>query len=393
MTAQRGDLLICSWGDTIEAHEIQTHSGRQIVGDIPEWNLSTEESIRQNFSRWRKEHELFGIIWRQERWLVEFAELEANARKRPILDTIRNVDDAQIATSAARDVGLPVYCYFNAYDEGMPPHVPNYTHREYDWESRFFTKNSDYYACDRNWQKKHWGVPEYAYPEVREYKCQELSYFLDNYTWDGVYISTRGHRMPAEHGDQYGFNRPVVDAYRERFGVDILTENFDLEAWRRLRGEFLTQYFRDVRRIVNDRGLKLIVGVPPGDYFGPPIGNLFLDWRTWISEKIVDGLIVGHANVVEPEHVGKHLQMGYGYLTSFHHGEWGLPPLPELLEKEYGPLCNEHDTGLWASLTIRQRLADLYGKVYTNETLRAIPNLSGLQWEVYGLGDEMLHLK
>ena len=67
------------------------------------------------------------------------------------------------------------------YDEGMPPHADNYTHGRYPWESTFFREHPDYYACDRDWQKRHWGVPEYAYPEVREYKLRELAHLVDRY--------------------------------------------------------------------------------------------------------------------------------------------------------------------------------------------------------------------
>ena len=373
MALDKGDLLMCSWGDSAEA-------------DRPEWRLDTEESIRDAFAEWREKYHLFAILWRQERWLARFAEIEpVSRRERQLYETVHNVDDARVATSAAKDVGIPIYCYVDVYDEGQPPHRPGFTHGVFDWQSKFFAQHPEYYACDRNWEKKQWGVPEYAYPEVRQYKREELRYFLDNYDWDGVYISTRGHRIAAEHGDQYGFNRPVADAFRERYGVDILTENFDLEAWRRLRGEFLTQYFRDVRELVNERGLKLMVGVPPGDHFGPPIGNLFLEWRKWIEERIVDGIVVGHANVV-----GKHVQTGYGYVSSYFHGEWGLPPLPELLEEEYGPLCEKNQVRLWAGLQSRARLAREYGKIYTNEMLRAVPNVTGLQWSIAGKGDWML---
>ena len=177
----------------------------------------------------------------------------------------------------------------------------------------------------------------------------------------------------------------MATAFKERYGVDILTQNFDLEAWRRLRGEFVTRYLRDVRALCEERNLALGIGVPPGDYFGPPLGNLYLDWRTWVSDRIIDFIVIGHANVV-----GRHLRMGYGYLTSYHEGEFGLPPLPEILAREYAPLCQKHQVGLWASLMIRLRLARAYGKKYTNEMLRSIPGVNGLRWSWASKGDLML---
>ena len=172
----------------------------------------------------------------------------------------------------------------------------------------------------------------------------------------------------GEHGDQYSFNPPGAEAFKECCGVDVLPQNFGLEAWRRLRGEFITEYLRDVRRHCDERGLTLGIGVPLGDYFRPPLGNIFLDWRTWVQEKIIDFITPGHANVV-----GKRLRIGYGYVSSYFEGECGLQPLPELLADEYGPLYTEHGVDTWASLMIRERLAKVYDRKYTNEMLRAIP--------------------
>ena len=370
----KGDLMMCSWGDTL-------------VSEREEHRLNTPERIRDALLGWKEAYGLTALVWRQERWVVELAERDPRRFEyRPVEDLpIDEVDDAEVATQAAREAGISIYCYVNMYDEGMPPHVDNYTHGRYPWESTFFREHPDYYACDRDWQKRHWGVPEYAYPEVREYKLRELAHLVDRYEWDGVYVATRGHRMPAEHGDQYGFNRPVAEAFWQRYGVDILTQNFDLEAWRRLRGEFVTEYLREVRKFCDERGLGLGMGVPPGDYFGPPVGNLHLDWRTWVRERLLDFIVPGHANVV-----GSHLRMGYGYLTSYFEGELGQRPLPELLADEYGPLCREHGVGLWVSLMIRERLAKVYGRKYTNEMLRSIPGVNGLFWSWANRGDRML---
>ena len=181
MALDKGDLLMCSWGDAAEA-------------DRPEWRLDTEESIRDAFAEWREEYDLFAILWRQERWLAGFAEIEpVSRRERQLYETVHNVDDARVATSAAKDVGLPIYCYVNVYDEGQPPHRPGYTYGVFEWQSKFFAQHPEYYACDRNWEKKQWGVPEYAYPEVREYKREELTQIHRLMRTDGVLDCLLGH--------------------------------------------------------------------------------------------------------------------------------------------------------------------------------------------------------
>ncbi len=384
INGMKGDLLLCSWGDTLQAER-------------EEYRLNTPERIRDAFIEWKDKYDLAGVLWRQERWLDKFAKIHPHAYRKvskygeavqeaDAYELAHSVDDAVVAVEAARQAGIKIFCYIDMYDEGQPFHVDSWSNKNYYWESKFFSKHPEFYACDRIWQSKHWGVPEYAYDQVRHYKCrEELAYLVDNYSWDGVYISTRGHRLSAVHGDQYGFNEPVVSAFAERYGVDILTQNFDLEAWRRLRGEFVTQYIREVRTLCEERSLELGIGVPPGDYFGPPLGNLYLDWRTWVQDRLIDFIVVGHANIV-----GRHLRFGYGYLNSFFEGEFGLPPLPKILANDYAPLCQKNQVGLWVSLMIRQRLAQVYGKPYTNEMLRGIPNVNGLQWSWASKGDQML---
>ena len=140
-----------------------------------------------------------------------------------------------------------------------------------------------------------------------------------------------------------------------------------------------------MRKLCDERNLPLGIGIPPGDHFGPPVGNIFIDWRTWVREKIVDFIVPGHANVV-----GKKHRMGYGYVSSYFEGEFGLRPLPELLAEEYSPLCQQHGGGLWAHLMIRERLAKVYGRKYTNDMLRAIPSMNGLMWSWAAKGDRML---
>jgi len=138
--------------------------------------------------------------------LAKLAKIDPRAydRSPQVYGTLHEVDDAEVATEGARRAGIKIYCYVDLYDEGQPPHVDAYTHDWFGWESKFFAEHPEYYACDRLWEKRHWGVPEYSYQEVRDYKCrEELAYLVDNYQWDGIFISTRGHRMPAEHGDQY----------------------------------------------------------------------------------------------------------------------------------------------------------------------------------------------
>ena len=159
---------------------------------------------------------------------------------------------------------------------------------------------------------------EYAYPDVRRYTIRRILSALGDYDFDGVFVCTRSQSKPAVHGDQFGFNEPVVEEYERRYGVDMMRRNFDLEPWRRLRGEGVTRFLRELRSALDARGMELGIGVPTGDYMGPPLGNLYLDWRTWVREKLLDDLVIDQVAVRCPSFWGllwpKH--QGYGYLVN-----------------------------------------------------------------------------
>jgi hypothetical protein len=80
-----------------------------------------------------------------------------------------------------------------------------------------------------------------------------------------------------------------------RYGVDVLRDDFDLQAWRDLLGEYLTMLLRELRAELERRELadrRLGVGVARGDVLGPPLSNTTLHWRDWIRSGLVDHLIV-----------------------------------------------------------------------------------------------------
>ena len=158
-----------------------------------------------------------------------------------------------------------------------------------------------------------------------------------------VYIDFRNEFSHPEFGDQFGFGKPIVEEYKRRYGVDILREQFDLEKWRRLCGEYLTQFIRELGRMAAARKKEFLVGIPQGDYLGLPNSNMHVDWRTWVRERLVDGLVVGviTGKFIFPERVG------YGYLTDMEAGI-GLPNMLWDLQNNYWPLCAQYGVKLYA---------------------------------------------
>jgi len=207
------------------------------------------------------------------------------------------------------------------------------------YQSKFLLAHPEYQAVDRSGKRYHWGVLEWAYPEARQYWLRDLQLILDRYDVDGIYLDTRTECMSPKFADQYGFNEPVVREFRKRYGVDILEEDFDLEQWRALRGEYFTQLLREMAERIHRKRKLFSLGTARGDYIGFPLGNMKLEWRTWIRERIVDEL---HLD----EHGWGWGRQGYGYVTDYATGR-GLRPLAVMVREDYAPLCRQFGVKLY----------------------------------------------
>jgi hypothetical protein len=157
-------------------------------------------------------------------------------------------------------------------------------------------------------------------------------WFLENYPFDGVYITFRNEYAHPEFGDEFGFAPPIVAEYQKRYGVNILREEFDVEKWRRLCGEYLTQFIGELHTMTQARGKPLLVGISQGNYIGLPNGNMYVDWQGWAREHVVDGLVIGiySGRFIYPDRIG------YGYVTDMEFGI-GLPNLLWDLQNNYWP--------------------------------------------------------
>jgi hypothetical protein len=132
---------------------------------------------------------------------------------------------------------------------------------------------------------------EFAYPEVREWLAGVMRREVEAGA-DGVDIRISSHTMSLDY-ENYGFNPPLVDAFRERHGVDVTREPFDRAAWRRLRGEYADAFIEEASRAVRGAGGVLFAHVTEsfGDSpEGPCYHETFWDWRRWVEEGRLDAV-------------------------------------------------------------------------------------------------------
>ncbi|MBM4079651.1 MAG: hypothetical protein FJ278_08120 [Planctomycetes bacterium] len=294
-------LMLVSWGDLFYFFGPETDPG-----------LYTRDQIRRMMVAWKKQG-FTQVYWRSEhvpmddwKWNTSTTYADASFLKAESDRIHRACDTTQAAIELARENGLKFFLWHSVYDEGTPPDQKHRLWGTFPWRHTFFDERPGMDTVDRRGGVQ-WGIPEMAYPAVRQRKIQQYADFLRKYDADGVLVYLHSHSAPGLHGDQYGFNPPIVAEYQKRHGVDILTDarfdctspSFDqrdpaVEQWRALRGEYLTQFLREFRAALRTLrpNLQIAINTQGGDYFGPPFGNMKMEWRRWIQEGLIDVLIL-----------------------------------------------------------------------------------------------------
>jgi len=131
-----------------------------------------------------------------------------------------------------------------------------------------------------------------ACPEVREWWLAQVENCLEA----GVAgIDFRiVHHNRAYDWTSFGFNAPLVEAFKARYGVDMLREPFDYGDLRRLRGEFYTDFLRAARQRLNaaGRGMQLHVSARMKSPEWHSEMEVHFDWPTWLREGLADEVTV-----------------------------------------------------------------------------------------------------
>ena len=298
--------LIIGWDDSVICCGPGTDAG-----------MDSPQAVERMVKRW-KARGVHGVYWRvDEAMLPERFMTRWKTKVSPGMNYLLERVDQKLAEfpvlktllAAAEREGIEVWAWYpTIYSNGAPPTGPGFT-TAWLYENKFGTDHPEVLSVDRAGNKQFM-VWEYAYPEARAAKVSEFVQFAKDYGFKRFVACLRteaAQNQPApKHADQFGFNAPVVAEMKKRHGIDILTDlrfdysqpKFDvrdpmLEKWRTLRGESLTQFYRELRQALNAVDPKIQIAVQiPGDRAGTCLGNWPLDWRTWIDEGLVNELVV-----------------------------------------------------------------------------------------------------
>jgi hypothetical protein len=244
------------------------------------------------------------------------------------------------------------------------------------WQSELTRTHPEWLVTDRTGRTRQSGVLSLAYPEVRRALIERWIGLIAPTRFDGLFLCFRSQSRPADHADQFGFNEPVRADFYSRYGVDILRDEFDVQAWRDLLGEYITMLLVELRAELARQRLvdrRVGVGVPRGDALGPPLGNTSVQWREWVRHGLIDHLVVNQNSSQCPSmwHQLWPMHRGNGYVQNYLDGH-GLPPLTEHLHTTYSRDVESSRTKLFIARQWCPRCAD------EERELSAIRGVTGL---------------
>ena len=210
---------------------------------------------------------------------------------RRMAEVMQQIDPLASCVEHGHKHGMEVYAWVTVYDSlyYATPTEFFQRHPEMTWQSKDGTKHIP-------------GVPCYAYPEVRQYRLDQVKELL-TYDVDGIKFSPRSHSpWPGrrtgggnEGARGYGFNPPVIDEYIRRFGKDPRQsepDSLDELRFVQLKGDFFTEFIRQAKALTDAAEKKLIMVTATG-YADPVRASwMYIDAETMLRERLIDELSV-----------------------------------------------------------------------------------------------------
>ncbi|MCC6681120.1 MAG: HEAT repeat domain-containing protein [Phycisphaeraceae bacterium] len=314
--AAQGRSLIPEWKRTIPAAADRenvavyfSNGDNEIFFNVPP--IDSPESIDEVLDVLKQAYGVKRIYWRAaqiEQIIYKGVNREESAHHGPWskwmdhLFSELGTGDHMIRAAKAR--GMEVWGVAALFDHGAQAYIeyPTKGQGPFFFESKIRVEHPEWIPVDRAGIRRMSGPICFAYPEARQAMVAMYADLVRDKGYDGLsfhlYVENQGTRFD----DEFGFNEPIVEAYQDSYGVNIRTEPYDKQKLADLRGEYLTQFFRELREALRPLGVKISVMLSAKHPDLPQSwlafkdvllsGRIRVDWRTYAREGLVDELFV-----------------------------------------------------------------------------------------------------
>jgi len=281
----------------------------EVIEDAPIWVHTPSGGIQSGESRSARIMRLSDLSIREKYFTIQVSS-KAGTFSNSLINLVQIFGDAGRelrltygAETRVAECELNSYVLFTPIDPDFRksgvefdkvPGTPTACYPGYDAISSRYTldQGEGFFAIARGKDRSPVATLSPSFREAREWWLRLIEDCLDAGA-DGVELRVRNHHAPFAWAE-YGFEKPVRDAFLARTGVDIWeTDEFDQELHRRIRGEGYTEFCRAAKALVESRGKKLGIHISPTESMEPHLGGamgIHFDWRTWIQEGITDSV-------------------------------------------------------------------------------------------------------
>ncbi len=129
------------------------------------------------------------------------------------------------------------------------------------------------------------GTPCEAYPEVQEYWITQVTRVLAM-GFDGIDFRLQNHSGMVTDYVNYGYNEPIVQSYKEKYGINILKEEADPLKIMKIRGDYFLDFLEKAAGIIHSSNKKLQVHLRYC-YEAPLMSDDFNELGFWAMPKIL----------------------------------------------------------------------------------------------------------
>ncbi len=274
--------------------------------------LDSAASVEAAFVAIREQFHADRVWWRggqDEIWGEEFVIRPENRIFARIWDwwrdqQYRKVKTNRLAVAAAKKQGMEIWLTYGLFDNGSQADA-GYSDFPYAIEDRLRIDHPEWAPVNRWGTWRQGGPIEFAYPEARKRMADYLTKYVVEGGYNGIAFLTYAENFSQHYEDEFGYNEPIVEEFRKKYGKDIRREEFDRDAWRRMRGQHVEEFLKLLKKQLAEHDKKVAICVHGTEPNRPVLWNIDGGVRTagnivWSVEDWLDGSVVDEICLFTP---------------------------------------------------------------------------------------------